>query len=250
MFKLVSSPDAAQMMWLFVACLIVLGIALRRAYPGGQSSGEEPGLPEGEGRLYIRLPKNSAPPEIEPVAGTQIINYFTQVPPGLQPAEPGLKLFSRGELQSVKNVLKDISGVPGALYFNYDYTVVMQGGSSNYPFTVGFYKVADLGLPEFELHPEGSLDRLGNLFNDKDINSEWDPAFSKRYYLSGPDKAAVAKLFTTDIMGVFDSLDGQWYAQGARNCVIVFKQGFLSAGDYTRFMSGATSIFRAITNRG
>lgn len=240
----VSSLTGMQLLLLALGS-VLLGI-IWSVFRSGREAAAEPGLPEGEGRLYEKLPKNFVPPEIEPVSSEGDINYFTQTPPALKPAEPGLKLFGRGELQSVKNVLKDISAMPGALYFNYDYTVVMQGGARNYPFTVGFYKAANLGLPEFELHAEGPLDRLGNIFSGKDIDPEWDPVFSKRYYLSGPDKAAVAGLFTPDVMETFNRLGGRWSAQGVRDCVIVFKKGFLSGGDYTRFMLGAASVFRAI----
>jgi hypothetical protein len=243
-----SSLTGGQLM-LLALNLVLLGIVWSVFYSGGKAP-EEPGFPEGEGRLYEKLPRNSIPPEIEPVPDPGGINVFTKVPPALKPAEPGLKLFGRGELQSVRNIIKDTSAMPGALYFNYDYTVVMQGGARNYPFTVGFYKVKGLGLPEFELSSEGPLDRVGNMFSRKDIDPELDPVFSKRYRLTGPDKAAVASLFSSDVMETFNRLRGRWYAQGVRDCVIVFKDGFLSAKDYTRFMEGAAAVFRAVANRG
>jgi hypothetical protein len=207
---------------------------------------DEAQLPEGEGRLYEKAPRNAAPAEIETVRRPGEINRFTKTAPPLNPAEPGLKLFGRGEIHSVTNLIKDISAMPGALYFNYDYTVVLHGSSENYRFTVGFYKQKGLGLPEFQLRAEKAADRLLGFFGDKDIDPEWDPVFSKRFYLTGPDRPAVAALFAPDLAQTFNRLGGRWQAQGAGDCVIVFKEGFLNAKDYARFMAGAASVFRAV----
>ncbi len=227
---------------------VILGIAISTIRATSRKTAE-PGLPEGEGSLYIKLPKNSEPPEIRPVAFQTNLNRFTQYAPELTPAEPALKLFGRGSVGLVTNIIKDISAMPGALYFNYDYFNVAPRSANDRQFTIGFYKLEGRGLPVFELRPEGWPDRLGNVFDGKDINPAWDQEFSRKYYLSGPDRQAVEELFTSDLMAAFDRLEGAWYAQGGHDCLIVFKQGFLFPRDYTRFMAGAASIFRAIAGK-
>lgn len=228
---------------LFVVMLLAVWSVLRS---GGETAGE-PKLPEGEGRLYEKLPQNSAPAEILPAQGP--VNRFSLLPSGLIPAEPGLKLFGQGDIPSVRNLVKDIYALPGALYFHYDYTVVRSRSSDNFKFTVGFYKRPGLGLPEFALRQEGLGDRVTALLGRRDINLEWNPEFSKKFFLSGPDKAAVAALFTPDVAGALCQIGGGWQAQGARDCVIVFKEGFLSGQAYGRFIQAAAAALQAFSNR-
>jgi len=212
----------------------------------GKDTSAEPRLPEGEGKLYEKLPRNSEPAEILPAQGA--VNKFSRIPAGLVPAEPGLKLFGQGDIPAVRNLVKDIYAMPGALYFHYDYTVVRPRSSNNYRFTVGFYKRPGLGLPEFALGPEGLGTRVLALLGRKDINLEWNPEFSNKFFLSGPDKEAVSALFTPDVAGALGQIGGRWQAQGARDCVIFFKEGYLSGQAYGRFMQDAAAVLRALTN--
>lgn len=232
--------------------LLLLGLSVAlaggvwSAFRPGKDDAAEPELPEGEGRLYEKVKGSPAPAEISPAQGE--VNRFTTFPAGLVPSEPGLKLFGLGDIPSARNLVKDISAMPGALYFHYDYTVVRPRSSENFRFTVGFYKRPGLDLPEFELRPEGLADRVLALFGRKDINPGWNPEFSKRFYLSGPDKEAVAALFTPYVAGALSQIGGRWQAQGARDCVIFFRRGFLSGPAYGRFMRDAAAVFQALTN--
>lgn len=206
----------------------------------------EPEMPEGAGRLYEKVPGNRGPEEIHPQQGQVHKSSHIAI---LRPSEPGLKLFAKGQFSSVRDLVKDISVMPGALYFHYDYTTIEPKSSRNFPFTVGFYKLQGLGLPEFELAPERPGDRFLSMLGRADLNLSWYPEFSRRFRLAGPDRAAVVSLFTPDVAGSLRQIGGRWTAQGARDCVIFFRQGFLYGPAYGRFMRDAAAAFRALTNK-
>ncbi|OIO03260.1 MAG: hypothetical protein AUJ51_04670 [Elusimicrobia bacterium CG1_02_56_21] len=160
----------------------------------------------------------------------------------------GPGLFKSGDFSSKYNGLKDISVLPGAWYLDYQYAVRSRGsrGGSTYSnFGLAMFRSSGLSLPGFELSPETMLGRAGDLIVKRDIDLPGYPAFSRRYALTGPDRERVISLFSPALTGVFERLKADWSVQASGNCVIAFRKGYVSAGDYPAFIEEARIIFRA-----
>jgi len=54
-------------------------------------------------------------------------------------------------------------------------------------------------IPDFALEPEGLWSAFSELIHGKDIDFGDQPGFSRKYYLRGPDEAAIRDLFTPEL---------------------------------------------------
>ncbi len=161
----------------------------------------------------------------------------------------GISLFALGDYSSEAHALKDTSALPGAWYLDYRYAERRGGGGRGYTFSFNFglalLKNAELSLPKFELSPETIFDRAADLVTKRDIDLPGHPTFSRRYALTGPNRERIISLFSPSLATVFEQLQGDWRVQAAEGCIIAFKKGYVSAGDYPAFIDEARTIFRA-----
>jgi len=80
-------------------------------------------------------------------------------------------------------------------------------------------------LPPFYVCAENFLFHLIEKFGFRDIDIEWAPEFSRRYFLHSTKPDEVRALFTPDVTAVFEQLpqDATLYVQGAERWVAVYR---------------------------
>jgi hypothetical protein len=61
-----------------------------------------------------------------------------------------------------------------------------------------------LNFPKFELEPENTFHKIGQVFGYQDIDFESFPIFSKKYLLRGNDEAKIRELFTPEVIKFFE----------------------------------------------
>lgn len=71
--------------------------------------------------------------------------------------------------------------------------------------TVAHISEIETPVPDFALEPEGLWSKFSELVGGKDIDFEEHPGFSEKYYLRGPDEAAVRNFFSGNLIRFFES---------------------------------------------
>jgi hypothetical protein len=110
-----------------------------------------------------------------------------------------------------------------------------------------------LALPRFELRPEGLGDKFSALLGGDDINYPSHPKFSARYFLRGPDEAAVGAAFgdaaLLDYLGEHPGwnvrADGAWLLVTQGNQVVPPE----ALGDFLRNAIELHGMFREADGR-
>jgi hypothetical protein len=85
-------------------------------------------------------------------------------------------LFRRGGASRFRNIMNGSHAGFEVSLFDYSYTISTGRSSSTFTQTVAAF-IQGLPLPLFDLHREGFLDRIGDMFVHNDIDFESNPSF-------------------------------------------------------------------------
>lgn len=106
--------------------------------------------------------------------------------------QSGFDLFRHGRSKSIRNLMHGPYRDATMLIFEYRY-VTGQGrhGRRQHVQTAALFSWGELRLPEFTLHPRGTLDMLVSQTLNPGIDFAECPEFSRRYHLAGYNEEAV-----------------------------------------------------------
>lgn len=105
--------------------------------------------------------------------------------------------------------------------------------------TVAILRTHLLGLPEFHLHPSDWMDDVALFFSDLDINTTEYPAFAKHYLLDGPDRHAIQRMFTPEVLTYFNQrLDLNIQVRGS-TFLLFYPGSQIEVDDIENFRLGA-----------
>jgi hypothetical protein len=132
------------------------------------------------------------------------------------------ELFSQGHSKKLRNELwgKDRNNIVSI--FGYSYTQGHGKNSTTYNQTVLSIKVSNLNFPKFELEPENTLHKIGQVFGYQDIDFEAFPLFSKKYLLRGNDETKIRQLFTPKVIKYFE-INQNIHIEAQGNTLIFYK---------------------------
>jgi hypothetical protein len=132
------------------------------------------------------------------------------------------ELFSKGHSKKLKNEIWGSNNNNNISIFGYSYRESSGNNSTTYSQTVLSIENSKINLPKFELEPENTLHKIGQVFGYQDIDFESFPVFSKEYLLRGNDEVKIRTLFTTEVISFFEiNLNIHIEAQG--NTLIFYK---------------------------
>jgi hypothetical protein len=114
------------------------------------------------------------------------------------------QLFSKGHSKKIKNEMSGSRNGMDVSVFGYQYTVGHGKNSNTYTQTVVSMTCSSLNLPIFELKPENTFHKIGQVFGYQDIDFEAFPNFSKNYLLRGSSESKIRQLFTPNIIRFFE----------------------------------------------
>lgn len=135
---------------------------------------------------------------------------------------PDLELFNMGRSIRKKNLLTATRNEIAWSVFDYEFST----GKHVQMQTVVMAQL-DRELPEFSLSREHFYHRLGELIGFKDIDFEYYPEFSRKYYLRGKDEEAVRELFTSHVISTIMSQELKSNVEGKGNFIIVYTPNVL-----------------------
>jgi hypothetical protein len=114
---------------------------------------------------------------------------------------PDLPLFNPRRIRHVYHVLAPVEGQSEPWIFDFSYVVPM--GKSAVIQTVALFRKSGLDLPTFVLRPRGFAAKIGEVFGNKPIEFPGNPTFMENYDLNGNDEAAIRRVFTARLLGLF-----------------------------------------------
>jgi len=133
-------------------------------------------------------------------------------------------LFRRGGARRFRNLMNGSHAGFEVSLFDYSYTISTGRSSSTFTQTVAAF-IQGLPLPLFDLHREGFLERIGDMFVHNDIDFESNPEFSRRYHLSGDEKERIEELFSPSLLTFLEGLplDSGWHVEGCGFTLILYR---------------------------
>lgn len=132
------------------------------------------------------------------------------------------QLFSKGYGRKVKNEMWGNRNGFDISIFGYQYTEGNGKNSSTYKQTVVTIDCKKRMFPSFELKPENTFHKIGQIFGYQDIDFETSPNFSKKYLLRGDDESKIRQLFTPRIISFFES-NKNLCIEAQNNTIIFYK---------------------------
>ena len=126
----------------------------------------------------------------------------------------------------------------------FDYT--FRGTRSNTSQTVATF-TQDVWLPTFEVAPLGIVGKLSATAS-KNIQIDFNPAFSKRFRLLGPDEERVRKLFTRRVVSFLEGIDSRarWHFEGSDFTLVIYRHGETAKpADFSTFVQQTTEMAKA-----
>jgi hypothetical protein len=154
-------------------------------------------------------------------------------------------LFNQGRSRRFYNIMiGSSSGMPVSLF---DYSFTTGGGrqQSTRLQTVAAYSKSGVLFPEFEVHAEGMLEKVGDAIARKDIRFDSHPGFSKTYRLRSPDPEKTRRLFTPGLLSFLEGLDQKkkWRLEGVNDTLIVYRsRKRVKPTDFRTFLEETSAI--------
>lgn len=158
------------------------------------------------------------------------------------------QLFSKGRRRKVKNELWGNLNGNSVSVFGYQYTVGHGKESSTYKQTVVSLDCNKLNFPLFELKPEHTFHKIGQIFGYQDIDFDSFPNFSKAYLLRGQDERKIRQLFTAKVINFFES-NKNLCVEAENNTLIFYKPSTrCKPEDIAKFVEQGQSIRQAFNS--
>lgn len=154
-------------------------------------------------------------------------------------------LFRKGRNREFRNIMAGSASGFRAYLFDYQY-VTGGGRSSQTHFqTVASFTKSGVVMPEFELQPEGVLQKIGDAFVHKDIDFDSHPEFSRRMQLRSPDEAKTRELFSPGLLSYLEGLDPakKWRMEGIGSTLLLYRGGKrVKPAEFKAFLAEASTI--------
>jgi hypothetical protein len=144
----------------------------------------------------------------------------------------GFSLFSRGNSRKWENIFSNNAPVITELLFDFGYTFgIPLLASVRYRQTVAAFSARVTNLPDFQLAPATTLDRLAPKIGFQAIQVASRPDFGKRCWLRAEDEIAVRALFSDTFIDRLARADSKtvWYVEKAGQWLLVYRHGMLFA---------------------
>ena len=167
-------------------------------------------------------------------------------------------LFQRGhpDARQASNLLRGVRNGMDVVLFDYSYATQHGIGRgfefkpsgviknhSRYSQSVAAIRLREKVLPQFEMSPEGLVQKVGALMGMQDIDFESHPEFSNRYRLRGKSEEAVRRVFTPQVLGYFNQVPG-WSLEANGEWLVCYRGRLMAPDELDTFLEETTRIAR------
>jgi hypothetical protein len=152
-------------------------------------------------------------------------------------------LFGKGEEKKFQNIMSGLRDGMTANFFDYTF----RGARSSSSQTVAAF-TQDVWLPTFEVAPLGIVGKLSATASNQNIQIDFNPAFSKRFRLLGPDEDRVRKVFTRRVVSFLEGIDSRagWHFEGSDFTLLIYRPGeSVKPADFSTFVQQTTEMAKA-----
>ncbi len=166
------------------------------------------------------------------------LRELNRTPPFSNEEKKGFNLFSRGYAGKWTNIFADNPEMPSALFFDFSYRFGLRFiASVTHSQSVAAFSARVTGLPDFQLTPATSLERVAPKLGLQALRFESRPEFGKRYWLRSTQEIAARALFTNTFIDRLASIDpqGRWYVEKSGQWLLVYRHGTLAPPDLRSF---------------
>ncbi len=164
---------------------------------------------------------------------------------GNEAPQLGVRLFGKGHDPEFRNIMAGSASGFVAYLFDYQYVTGSGRGSQTHAQTVASFRNPGVSMPEFELQPEGILQKIGDAFVHKDIDFDSHPEFSRRIQLRSPDEAKTRELFSPGLLSYLEGLEPakKWRIEGIGDTLLLYRGGKrVKPMEFKSFLAETSSI--------
>lgn len=133
-------------------------------------------------------------------------------------------LYKRGRSRKVLNEIWGRDGDAEVSIFGYFYTVGSGKNSTTYRQTIVAISNHQLNTPAFELRPEHTFHKIGQVLGYQDIDFADYPDFSDKFLLRGPNEQAIRDYFSAELIEYFEDKP-KIYVEAQGNTMIFYNLG-------------------------
>ncbi len=154
-------------------------------------------------------------------------------------------LFHAGYGRRSYNIMTGLSSGLQTSLFDYQFATGGDESSTCHFQTVAAFRKEGFRLPNFEMRPEGVLQKIGDAFTRKDIHFESHPEFSRRYQLRGDPPEEVRQLFSANLLSYLEGLDRKkkWRLEASDQTLIVYRADVtVKPADLPNFLQDTSAI--------
>jgi carbonic anhydrase len=157
------------------------------------------------------------------------------------------ELFSRGRDKKILNLMRGSNEGREIAVFDYQYVTGHGKSRRTVCSTVACLRSDGPPIPGFTLRPEGTWDKISNLFGGNDIDFDTHAKFSRSFVLRGENEAAVRKLFAAPVLDYYEQHPGI-SAEGSNDTLLFYRhRKSVPPEGVTQFLADAfesLSLFR------
>ena len=146
----------------------------------------------------------------------------------------------------VSNVLRGKAGEAELVLFDYSWKPFWSNDRAEQ--TLAAYHLPGRGLPEFELRPEGTTDRLVAKLGFQDVDFDSHPGFSASYRLKTDDEGAIRTIFCPELLEHFER-EAEWSLEGKGAWLAAYRaERLVAPSDLQTFIEQTTRIAERVRN--
>lgn len=133
-------------------------------------------------------------------------------------------LFRRGSRSEVTNAMTNRIGDVDVILFEYRYYTHGRRAKEAAGQTVVILHCRKHRLPRFMLRPIHLGHQLARMFGDNDIGFDCDPAFARRYHVSGQNREEILDAFHMGARQFLRDLDKPAYVEGIGSWLLYYRR--------------------------
>ncbi len=171
---------------------------------------------------------------------------LTAYPGELDGIRGSSQLMTTGRQRAWTNIFRRQVDSLSVVFCDYRYTVGGGKNSTTWQQTVILFCSPSINAPQFEIKPEGWLNKVGELIGFQDIDFVESPEFSKKYVLTGSDEAAIRDFLRPEILQLLVGFKNLCLEVRPGSLMFWFDRKRISPAEFKIVFEQAFSVYTAM----
>ncbi|WNC67832.1 hypothetical protein RI845_15050 [Thalassotalea nanhaiensis] len=142
----------------------------------------------------------------------------------------GFSIFDLGGDELIENILQKVNRSCKTYIFDYKYSPNNQATQLTTQRAI-FIKLSNDLLYNFNLKPEGVIDKIKQAIGYEDIDFDDFKEFSRKYALHSSERLKVEEQFPHELINILEKTDGM-FIEARKNCLLIYNKSEHEYSEY------------------